>query len=88
MWIWSIYLHHTYLQYEFLVSSPEKKPAQEKYGLSPNSSFYIMSEIPEVTTSMLSDSKMLAMVSNYVHSTTWYHPETETLIKYLYFNPV
>ena len=45
---------------------PEKKPlAQEKYGLSANSSFFVMSEIPEVTQAMMSDSKMLAMLNKY-----------------------
>ena len=50
---------------DIMTFCPEKKPAQDKYGLSSNSSFYIMSEIPEVTTSMLSDSKMLAMLNKY-----------------------
>jgi len=50
---------------DIMTFCPEKKPAQEKYGLAPNSSFFIMSEIPEVTTSMLGDSKMLAMINKY-----------------------
>ena len=50
---------------DIMTFCPEKKPAQDKYGLSSNSSFYIMSEIPEVTTCMLSDSKMLAMLNKY-----------------------
>lgn len=41
---------------------PEKRPAPEKYGI-PNS-FFVMSEIPEVTAAML-DSKMVAILNKY-----------------------
>ena len=36
-----------------------------RYGLPSNSSYYIMSEIPEVTSAMLTDSKLTAMLNKY-----------------------
>lgn len=50
---------------DIMTFCPEKRPAQEKYGLPSNSSYYIMSEIPEVSQAMLSDSKLLAMLNKY-----------------------
>ena len=50
---------------DIMTFCPEKRPAQEKYGLPSNSSYFIMSEIPEVTSAMLTDSKLMAMLSKY-----------------------
>jgi hypothetical protein len=50
---------------DIMTFCPEKKAVQERYGLPANSSFCIMSEIPEVTAAMLTDSKMLAMLNKY-----------------------
>ena len=41
---------------------PEKKSAPEKYGIP--GTFFVMSEIPEVTAAML-DSKMVAILNKY-----------------------
>ena len=50
---------------DIMTFCPEKRPAQDKYGLPSNSSYFIMSEIPEVTSAMLTDSKLMAMLSKY-----------------------
>merc|ERR1711981_728735 len=50
---------------DIMTFCPEKRPAQEKYGLPSNSNLFIMSEIPEVTAAVLSDSKLLAMLNKY-----------------------
>merc|ERR1712047_119878 len=48
---------------DLMTYCPEKRPVQEKFGL-PNS-YFVMSEIPEVSMAMLSDSKLLAMLNKY-----------------------
>ena len=53
---------------DIMTFCPEKKPAQDRYGLPSNSSYYIMSEIPEVTSAMLTDSKLMAMLNKYPDS--------------------
>merc|ERR1712110_318037 len=50
---------------DIMTFCPEKRPAQEKHGLPSNSSYFIMSEIPEVTSAMLTDSKLMAMLNKY-----------------------
>merc|ERR1711963_853415 len=50
---------------DIMTFCPEKRPAQDRYGLPSNSSYYIMSEIPEVTSAMLTDSKLMAMLNKY-----------------------
>ena len=50
---------------DIMTFCPEKRPAQDKYGLPSNSSYFIMSEISEVASAMLSDSKLLAMLNKY-----------------------
>jgi len=50
---------------DIMTFCPEKRAAQEKYGLPPTSSYFIMSEISEVTQAMLTDSKLLAMLNKY-----------------------
>jgi len=50
---------------DIMTFCPEKRPAQDRYGLPSNSSYYIMSEIPEVTSAMLTDSKLTAMLNKY-----------------------
>merc|ERR1711899_564241 len=53
---------------DIMTFCPEKKPAQDRYGLPSNSSYYIMSEIPEATSAMLTDSKLMAMLNKYPDS--------------------
>merc|ERR1712004_30611 len=48
---------------DLMTYCPEKRPVQEKFGL-PNT-YFVMSEIPEVSMAMLSDSKLLAMLNKY-----------------------
>ena len=50
---------------DIMTFCPEKRSAQDKYGLPTTSPFYIMSEIPEVTSAMMSDSKLIAMLNKY-----------------------
>jgi hypothetical protein len=47
---------------DILTFCPEKKPASEKYGIP--SGFFIMSEIPEVTSTMM-DPKMIAILNKF-----------------------
>ena len=48
---------------DLMTYCPEKRPVQEKFGL-PNT-YFVMSEIPEVSMAMMSDSKLLAMLNKY-----------------------
>merc|ERR1712049_473 len=48
---------------DLMTYCPEKRPVQEKFGLP--DTYFVMSEIPEVSMAMLSDSKLLAMLNKY-----------------------
>ena len=50
---------------DIMTFCPEKRSAQEKYGLPSTSNYYIMSEIPEVTSAIMSDSKLIAMLNKF-----------------------